>query len=118
MPDEVIGHDGFHKTRYARKFAWDNGPIIPGDEYERDAVRLQFGRDGESRGSTQLYVNRCAFHIRAGDFPRCIFRIGHRANHPAASFPYRLFEFDGDQILVLYDKDSASLQWRCLLALA
>ncbi|WP_245478156.1 hypothetical protein [Mesorhizobium sp. M4B.F.Ca.ET.049.02.1.2] len=117
MPDEAIGHNGFHKTPNARKFAWDNGPVIPGDEYERDTVRLQFGRDGESRGSTQLYVNRGAFDVLAGDFPRCIFRIGHRANYPAASFGDRLFEFDRDQILVLDDKDSATLQWRCPLEL-
>nr|WP_292553995.1 hypothetical protein [Mesorhizobium sp.] len=113
MPDEVIGHNRLHKTLNARKFAWDDGPVIPGDEYERDTVRLQFDRDGESRGSTKLYVNRGAFDVLAGDFLRCIFRISHRSNDPAASFPDRLFEFRCDQILVLYDKDSASLQGRC-----
>ncbi|TGR08187.1 MULTISPECIES: hypothetical protein [unclassified Mesorhizobium] len=88
MPDEVIGHNGFHKTPNARKFAWNNGLVIPGDEYEGDAVRLQFGRDGESRGSTKLDVDRGAFDVLACDFPRCIFG--------AASFPDRLFEFDCD----------------------
>ncbi|WP_245455596.1 MULTISPECIES: hypothetical protein [unclassified Mesorhizobium] len=118
MPDDVIGFDGLHKTLNARKFAWDNGPVISGDEYERDTVRLQFDRDGEGRGTTQLYVNRGAFDVLAGDFPRSILRIGHRTNYPAASFPDRLFEFGCDQILVLDDKDPASLQGRCRLELA
>ncbi|MDX8437854.1 hypothetical protein RFN25_31135 [Mesorhizobium abyssinicae] len=115
-PDDVSGHNGFHQTRNARKFLWDNGPVISRNEYERDAARLQFGRNGES-GAAPSFMSTVAHSTSS----LAIFLDASsglaRANYAAAGFPDRLLEFACDKILVLYDQDSASLQWRCRLEL-